>query len=957
MLNHDPLELQSCADILNGILSTKNHDHFFENWNMQVLLVNLAPKDASVRLQHLIQSIPPTHILCQLTVSDYVYQKAVFLYRSLGYPRAGKKTVTEWCEYIERWLATNLLKEREFPAFDRGTLLDNLYAASLIQVVSFPRIRPQVVERVSSEYVSKSLPWKSVAEYQESRSQDVLNFFSKARGKAISRTIDLIESSINQSSNYEELAERLQCKKVDLILLGLLPVDAEKHNCELVALEGKATGNNYKNVLKSFENISLVKLFETGESNAFTRKMLKIFTEMNLNEITISDYVTQRESIRKRLFRQPGLGKKKVEELGARVTKFVFILLRLVGIEQNKAKYLSRSLCLTGSWGDIDRLSHDDIERIFSIKDFSRFDELHCIVDLGFNALLRIKSYPLATIDRLLKAVLTEKELFIIKNRYGLEGLRTQTLEQLGAILSVTRERVRQMEVKALEKLKASYRSRLLEIYVESNSNSIFRDLGLSTDYVSEDLLHGWRNQIDGYLILAISVLYGDLKKYFDQILERRESKRLGGTVWLKKGLADQTLEAAVAQAAEFGKCKNPVSNLRAILAAMTWPISIEAVLNKASWLSEEKVHELLENHLGATVDNGYIASIDSLRPAIKYVIILRTEGRAMTLEEIAIRHKQYFGTEVKEHNVGATVQRLDNALIVERGTYNIYENLELTRQEIEQVRDEVELLLKEAMNYISTKVLLTRLEQRLPYAVYQKLGSYMILGICQDDERFDCRRGFMIGLAEGDFQAGYTRLVDEIHDIVDEYGPISVPEIYEKISGTRDVFQSTIGSFLYSSKAIVSAGHGVYDNVDKVLGDQADSLLLAIQIILLDGKVGIPLLMSRLISTGFTYRSETISSFLTSCEFVSRSKNGYELQRESQDLKQYNEIFLQNYDPNLSYEQNKKRIICLCEDDDLVEFAKVDYRLHIPADEWRLTAEDDDDDSMIGSILSDFEF
>ncbi|ACN98896.1 RNA polymerase sigma factor RpoD (Sigma-A) (Sigma-43) [Sulfurihydrogenibium azorense Az-Fu1] len=56
--------------------------------------------------------------------------------------------------------------------------------------------------------------------------------------------------------------------------------------------------------------------------------------------------------------------------------------------------------------------------------------------------------------ERLLN-VLDEREREIIKLRYGLEGLEPKTLEEVGEMLGISRERVRQLEQRALKKLKA----------------------------------------------------------------------------------------------------------------------------------------------------------------------------------------------------------------------------------------------------------------------------------------------------------------------------------------------------------------------------------------------------------------------------------------------------------------------------------------------------------------------
>jgi RNA polymerase primary sigma factor len=58
------------------------------------------------------------------------------------------------------------------------------------------------------------------------------------------------------------------------------------------------------------------------------------------------------------------------------------------------------------------------------------------------------------------------REREILKLRYGLETGYTYTLGEIGAIFNLTRERIRQIESKALRKLQHRSRSRLLEGFV-----------------------------------------------------------------------------------------------------------------------------------------------------------------------------------------------------------------------------------------------------------------------------------------------------------------------------------------------------------------------------------------------------------------------------------------------------------------------------------------------------------
>jgi RNA polymerase primary sigma factor len=72
-------------------------------------------------------------------------------------------------------------------------------------------------------------------------------------------------------------------------------------------------------------------------------------------------------------------------------------------------------------------------------------------------------------IDTVLKT-LSYREREIIKLRYGIGDGYTYTLEEVGRIFKVTRERVRQVEAKAIRKLQHPVRSRRLEGFLDHKS-------------------------------------------------------------------------------------------------------------------------------------------------------------------------------------------------------------------------------------------------------------------------------------------------------------------------------------------------------------------------------------------------------------------------------------------------------------------------------------------------------
>jgi len=74
------------------------------------------------------------------------------------------------------------------------------------------------------------------------------------------------------------------------------------------------------------------------------------------------------------------------------------------------------------------------------------------------------------TVDahRALEAALDEREAVVLRLRFGLDGLAPRSLEEVGRRLRLTRERVRQLEARALRKLRVSDLGRRLRPYFEA---------------------------------------------------------------------------------------------------------------------------------------------------------------------------------------------------------------------------------------------------------------------------------------------------------------------------------------------------------------------------------------------------------------------------------------------------------------------------------------------------------
>jgi len=75
------------------------------------------------------------------------------------------------------------------------------------------------------------------------------------------------------------------------------------------------------------------------------------------------------------------------------------------------------------------------------------------------------ESFKLAVADAL--AELPERERRVLELRFGIEDDQPKTLREIGDIMELSRERVRQIEGRALNKLRRSHKTRALAGYLD----------------------------------------------------------------------------------------------------------------------------------------------------------------------------------------------------------------------------------------------------------------------------------------------------------------------------------------------------------------------------------------------------------------------------------------------------------------------------------------------------------
>jgi RNA polymerase primary sigma factor len=120
------------------------------------------------------------------------------------------------------------------------------------------------------------------------------------------------------------------------------------------------------------------------------------------------------------------------------------------------AEQVARTLRVARSSLSLETPVGDDDAKI---KDFIRDDTFTSPLDVAIHGNLK-------KMTRKVLRQLTKREELILKKRFGIGEKRTYTLEEVGKDCALTRERIRQIEAKALKKLRCPQRHDLLTSFV-----------------------------------------------------------------------------------------------------------------------------------------------------------------------------------------------------------------------------------------------------------------------------------------------------------------------------------------------------------------------------------------------------------------------------------------------------------------------------------------------------------
>lgn len=519
-----------------------------------------------------------------------------------------------------------------------------------------------------------------------------------------------------------------------------------------------------------------------------------------------------------------------------------------------------------------------------------------------------------------IQGLLSDKEYDVISRRFALESKVSQTLEEISKDYNCTRERIRQIENKSLRKIKQTLKLACQKYYDEQalDADNILFD---SAGFIKKEDINKLTKQLDGLFRLVIECLYGSFRKYLDK--DHISYDRY----WLRGSLNDDERKEIQALI-DSGSTEESVESLiyRA-LRQFAWPVEVDKIIASIPEYPAEVIAQALENKCKVEVQDNKVIKIPAgLRANQRLALIFKRAGRALKPSEVRPMHNEMFGEDMTEHAIGAVLGRLDDALIVDRGVYNTYDNIHLSFDDLSEIRQSVYELLKEKQAFLSAGVIYRSL-----YLGKHSYGAdftkYMLYGILQDDPRFIYKRGLMLGLKEFPEDL-FTSLTEQVQNVVEQYGPVKIREIQTKLSSERHVLDVTIGMMLDSSEHCIKIGPSEYDAVDRVLGSKSKQLNLtyAIQIALLSGVQTLHSLRNRLAEVGIQVDDYPLCSWIDMLDNIRREKNIIELLAPDSIITSYDMAFNTHHFPQ-KLEESKKAIALSLKPEEQ-KLLQLDYRL-----------------------------
>ena len=430
---------------------------------------------------------------------------------------------------------------------------------------------------------------------------------------------------------------------------------------------------------------------------------------------------------------------------------------------------------------------------------------LNDIIELGNLQLENIQTTcTISEIITIAISMLDERSQDVLKRRYGIEPDGTETLAKIGARYDITRERVRGIENTAKKNIATNQTVKSLVTAIEQEH--VLEKFFKNRKIVSGQQIKLIRNALKAEERLGIDLAYGKTEAFLDA----KSTHTKAG--WIQE--QDLTLIDHQQDNLSDSLKQRILSTIR----EQHLPVRLSKIISAIPDYPSSTIKNELSEKLKFSFDGDIMNNASRLPRAVQCILILRDAGCAMNCKEIQTRLHEVFGKDDCTNHIRSTLGFLKEAILVERGKFELYENLDLTHCELTEIWNRTFDHLQSIGGFISAKILFSRLFQKEAKFHEADFGPYMLLGILRRDERFATGMGLMVGLASEDRTTEFRTFGEDILAVLSESGcAMKVSEIADAMKDRREVLTSSFATRVKNLPEVISVGRGRFDLAARV--------------------------------------------------------------------------------------------------------------------------------------------
>lgn len=289
------------------------------------------------------------------------------------------------------------------------------------------------------------------------------------------------------------------------------------------------------------ERMRAVALDMALQFHGTSARLGRAITAARLGDVTLADHLVDPGMLRRRLEDCRGIGRTTINEAYLRIDEF------LLAAERGDPGVLA--ILDPDADGAADAIGDSTPSASEASQDGCEPDQTRPPRD----------TRPLGERLRELVSRLSEREQFVLVRRYGLDGHPAMTLQEVAEDRHVTRERIRQIEAKALRRLRLPANQPLLAEALRRDRSVIWSRLAEDYDLLTAPMLKARRSLLDAWHVLAIDLVHEGLDGWLESVARPIDAG------WLRQGVDEAEFKASREQLAEAARSRRlpvPIATL-----------------------------------------------------------------------------------------------------------------------------------------------------------------------------------------------------------------------------------------------------------------------------------------------------------------------------------------------------------------------------------------------------------